>query len=453
MAHPQKAITLALAAFLFGSTVYRAVTLSVTVDEAYTYTQFVLPPALAGAGEYDANNHVLHTLLVKLSTRALGASDVTLRLPALAGAALFFTALYRMLVQLAGPGSWWLPLGYALAGGNTLIGDLLPLARGYGLALGLFTLGLSLLLDDERRRRQWAGVALGLSVAANLTLAFPVCGLLAGVLWLDRRAGIGTAAIAAGSAAALLAVPMRNAMGATFYFGADSLLVSLRSLVGGSLTRNLSEAGGPVPAGIAAMAAVLIATVVIGVWRGRNDRALFLMAASIGMGLALVAAAHYGAGFPYPHGRTGLAWILLTAVALAGLAVRFRAVAVLAAPVGLAALFCYGQAWSTAATIAWEWDAGTRSIAEVIAARTRPPGRGVVRVGSSGPMSHTLNYYRVTRGWDWMADVTRDDIRQGRYDYYAVFGDDRAWVESQAMTVLYEHPVARSILAVPGPGR
>ena len=100
MAHPQKAITLALAAFLFGSTVYRAVTLSVTVDEAYTYTQFVLPPALAGAGEYDANNHVLHTLLVKLSTRALGASDVTLRLPALAGAALFFTALYRMLVHL-----------------------------------------------------------------------------------------------------------------------------------------------------------------------------------------------------------------------------------------------------------------------------------------------------------------------------------------------------------------
>ena len=441
-----RALSLVLLGLLFGVTVYRAVTQSITIDEAYTASQFVWRPLGAMAAEYDANNHVLYTLLAKLTT-AWGTTDLTLRLPALVGAALFFAALYRLLGQLAGggPSPWWMPMGAALIGANTYILDMLPLARGYGLALGLFTLGLSLLLD-----KAWsmAGLALGLAVTANLTLLMPVAGLLAGAVWLDRRAAAGSALTAALTAAALLAAPLWHAGREHFYFGTDSPVTSLASLMGGSLTHDWSERGGPVPGGAIVAALLLAAAVAAGFGAREAGRPLFLLASTISIGALLLAAAHYLTGLPYPYGRTGLYWILLIGAGLVGLAARFRIAAWIGAPVVLAAVWFYAAAWSTEFTTDWVYDAGTRAIAERIAARPRPNAQPV-RVGASAPLSFSLNYYRLTRGWTWMAEVTRDDVRQGAYDYYAVYGPDREWAEeSQHMTVLYRHKAAGSILAV-----
>ena len=443
-----RALSLALIGWLFGVTVYRAATQSITIDEAYTASQFVWRPLGAMVAEYDANNHVLYTLLAKLTT-AWGTTDLTLRLPALAGAALFFAALYRLLGQLTSGSSspWWMPLGVALIGGNTYILDLLPLARGYGLALGLFTLGLSWSVDEAGSRSpRAAGLMLGLAVAANLTLLIPVAGLLAGLIWLDRRDAIGPALTAALTAAALLAAPMWNAAREHFYFGTDSPVTSLASLMGASLTHDWSERGGPVMGGVIVAVLVLAATVAAGFVLRGTGRALFLLASTISAGALLLAAGHHLTGLPYPYGRTGLYWILLIGAGLVSLAARFRIVAWMGALITVAAVRFYAAEWSTEFTTDWQYDAGTRAIAERIAARTRPEGR-LVRVGASAPLAFALNYYRITRGWTWMAEVAQDDVRRGEYDYYAVYGPEREWAEAQHKTVLYEHKVAGSILA------
>ena len=438
-----------LLALLYGAAVYRASTLSITVDEAYTYTQFVSRPIPAVLAEYDANNHILYTLLAKLTTAIFGASDMALRLPALGGAALFLVALFRLLRQLAGATLWLVPLGIVLIGANTYVADLLPLARGYGLALGLFTLGLSLLLDEGSSRRPgMAGLALGLAVAANLTFLFPVAGLLAGLSWLDRRAGLSAGLAALGVAALLLAAPLWNAGREHFYFGADTWVNSAGSLVGGSLTHDWSERGGPVPAGSAILAAVLASTVVAGWMLRARSRPLWLVGCSIATSFLLLAAGHAIAGLPYPYGRTGIYWLLLCGAGLVALASRFRAAAVVCLAIALAASYFYARAWSTGATIEWVWDSGTRAIAEMVAAQPRPPAGRRVRIGVSGPVSHTLNYYRRTRGWTWLEDVKQDDFRQGEYDFYVLFEGDREWAAAQHLTVLYEHPIAHSFLAV-----
>ncbi len=417
-----KVITLVVAAFLYGATVYRALTLAVTVDEAYTYTQFVSRPLLAAAADYDANNHVLYTLLAKTATTAFGPSDLTLRLPALAGAALFHVSLYRLLLGLAGPG-WWLPLAF-------------------------FTLGLSLLLDPPSGwGRRLAGIALGLCAAANFTFLFPVFGLLAGLLWLERRQGLFAACWAAGAGGALLAVPLWHAQREHFYFGGDSLLTSLGTLMGGSLTRNLGERGGPVQPAMAIMVLTLAAAVVAGVVLRERYWPLFLLASSIAPSVLLLVASHTALGLAYPHGRTGIAWLLLAGLSLTALAARFRPALWLGAPTAIVALYFYWQTGSTSSTMEWQWDAGKRAIAERIAARPRAKGQKV-RVAASSPMFHTLNYYRRIGGWDWMEDVKGDaDILQGHFDYYVLFGADRRWAERQGMTVLYEHRAAGSILA------
>ncbi len=442
-----KMLTLVLAAVLFSAAVYRAATLSVTIDEAYTYTQFVSRPLLEAAVDYDANNHVLYTLLAKASTAVFGPSDPALRLPALAGAAMFYLSLYRLLLALVGSG-WWLPLAFASIGGNTFLVDLLPLARGYGLAMAFFTLGLSLLLDPPTGwGRRLAGIALGFCVAANLTFLFPVAGVLAGLIWLERRPGIIAACWAAGAGGVLLVVPLWHAKREHFYFGGDSLLTSLGTLMGGSLTRNLREREGPVQPAMAIMTLALAAAMVAGTALRERSRALFLLSSSIASGVLLLVIGHFAAGLVYPYGRTGIAWILLAGLSLAAIGARFRPALWLAAPVAIIALFYYQRAWSTATTIEWAWDAGTRAICERIAAQPRANGQ-TIRIAASAPMSHTINYYRRTRGWEWMEDVKADgDIQHGNFDYYVLLDADRRWAETQGMTVLYEHRAAGSILA------
>jgi hypothetical protein len=425
---------------LFAATVYRAATLSITIDEAYTYTQFVSRPLAVALSEYDANNHFLYTLLAKGTTRVFGPGDLALRLPALAGAALFYAALYRLILRLTGA-TWWLPLGFALVGANTNITDLLPLARGYGLALALFTLGLSLLLDETPSRRL-AGTALGLAVAANLTFLFPVAGLLGGVIWLDRRAAIPTVTSAIVVALILLIWPLWHAHRESFYFGTDTLAKSAFSLMGNMLARDWDNRSVPVIVASALMALTFGSTILAGLLT--RARPLFLLAASIGLALALQMGAHYGAGLVYPYGRTGIAWILLFGVSLVALGSRFRAVALVALP----AFYFYWRTWSTTATIEWAWDSGTRGVAESLAAQPRPGDRKI-RLGATPLLQHTLNYYRLSRGWTWLDDVSAEGVRKGEFDYYAVIGEDREWAEKQGMKVLFDHPGSGSALVKP----
>lgn len=440
---------LALTAFLFLTTVYRAATQSITIDEAYTYSQFVARPLGAAMSEYDANNHVLYTLLARLSTGMLGASELPLRLPALAGALLFFASLFRLLLrQLTVESRLLLPFGVALVGANTYVLDLLPLARGYGLALGLFTLALALLAKPGAPPVA-AGIALGLAVAANLTFLFPAVALAAAIIWLERSAAAWRfAAAAVLSAAPLLALPLSHAGRDHFYFGTDSLANSLASLAGASLTHNWNERGGPVPAGSVIAVAVLAATIVAGlVWR-RTQRTLFLLAATIAGSATLLIAAHYSTGLPYPYGRTGLYWILLFGVGLIALAPLHRAAQGIAIGVTLAAVFCYATAWSPRFTTDWQFDAGSREIAERIETlHLHEKDRPVVRVAASDLLAPSLDFYRVTRGWTWMRRVKRGGPEP--FDYYVAIGEDREWAEREGLSILLDHPIAGSVLVAP----
>ena len=163
--------------FFFGVTAYRAATQSLTIDEAATYVGYV-HHGWQGIfhGPFDANNHILYSVLEKLARQWFGLSEFALRLPALAGAAVFLWSLARLCALLT-PGLWFSLLAFLLVAANPLTLDFLVAARGYGLALGLLALALwqcvEFLRDSRWRRLLVASVALGLSAAANLIFAFP----------------------------------------------------------------------------------------------------------------------------------------------------------------------------------------------------------------------------------------------------------------------------------------
>src|SRR5689334_9205606 len=77
--------------------IVRACRQSITIDEADTYLSWVAP-AYPTQWSVNSNNHVLNSILMRVFTWAFGVSHLTVRAPALLGAALYIVAAYRLCV-------------------------------------------------------------------------------------------------------------------------------------------------------------------------------------------------------------------------------------------------------------------------------------------------------------------------------------------------------------------
>ena len=86
------------ALFAFVWAVARACVQSITIDEADTYLAWVARPN-PSHWEAASNNHVLNSLLMRLFTSVFGVSHLTVRAPALLGAAIYIAAIYLLCVE------------------------------------------------------------------------------------------------------------------------------------------------------------------------------------------------------------------------------------------------------------------------------------------------------------------------------------------------------------------
>jgi len=339
-------IAAALAVALFLVAVYRAATQAITVDEAATYVDFASLPYGMMWKVYNPNHHVLHTILCYFSTRILPLSEFSLRLPALLGAALYLAAAFRICRLLFARASVFLA-AFALLTLNPFVLDQLSVARGYGLAAGLWLWSLYWALsivgrDDPRASRfelSRIGLALGLAIAAHLSFAFVsvaeavlllpclfgarIRRLCSGALWL-----LGPAAAVV--AALVLPVVFQNREGyvlgaatptdAFLSLSAFSLLYKSASFDVFGIPRALGL--GALPwIGLSAVAGVLTASSAavsmarsLYFWRrtGRfaalsgEARSVFLIGGQLVLALCAAGACHFLFRIPYPAGRTGL---------------------------------------------------------------------------------------------------------------------------------------------------
>src|SRR5262249_13778352 len=163
---------------VFGWNVYRAATLGITHDEAVTYQWFVaggLERSYSTDG-YEADNHVLYSLLAWAGVRLFRPSGFALRLPSVLAGPLLLIATGRLFWLLAGSRVLSL-IGLVVVALNPLVMDFQVAARGYGLGLALSVwawheLARSL-VSPEPRRLLAVAICQGLAVGANLVYAFP----------------------------------------------------------------------------------------------------------------------------------------------------------------------------------------------------------------------------------------------------------------------------------------
>ena len=151
---------------------------SIVGDEGLTYLFFVRPswPSLWEPG---ANNHLLNSMLMRGFIALFGLHHLTVRGPALAGAAIYIASAYALCRMISGDWKIRLPLFICLVY-NPFVFDFFVAARGYGLATALLlaaivTAARSLQSDPPRRvvaACAAASAMIGLSFTANFSFAF-----------------------------------------------------------------------------------------------------------------------------------------------------------------------------------------------------------------------------------------------------------------------------------------
>jgi hypothetical protein len=160
----------------------------ITIDEASTCFNHVprrLFDILTYATDATPNNHVLNTILIKILTGIFGMNYVVVRIPALAGGALYVWAGLAIARRFDIPELRLFSL--IMLCGNPFVAEFFALARGYGLSVGLMLFAVwrtMVWMEGHRRPVLTEAVVLGaVSVLANFTLLnffVPFVGIL---LW------------------------------------------------------------------------------------------------------------------------------------------------------------------------------------------------------------------------------------------------------------------------------
>ncbi len=478
-------LTATLLAALLALNVRRARTQSFTTDEAFTYNRFVSPPVSEMLADYDANNHVLNTILMRVSAALFGVSEFTLRIPSLLCGLLYLGGVFTLCRYLFGT-SWLFVLAAALLALNPLLVDYLSAARGYGPALAFLVWALYFLARHLEERRTWqlylGAVALALSVASNLAFVFagaPLAGLFSAILlvdgrWRGERWVIADHFLVPGIAVVfvLVVVPLSHATPGSFYVGTRSLAEAVDSLVVPALFHQPSPAAPSTVQvwlriiGLAFVPGLVLAGLAVLAWLAvrlgrarsaenldRAERFLLLTAGATAGALLLLVAGHHLLGLPYPERRTGLYFVLLLgltgSVMLKMLWERGGIGRLAAAPglaVALAATLQFASQWDVQSYDEWQADAPMKIIMGMVRER-RPEAAGrALRIGASFQVEPTVNFYRQLYRLDWIEPVARAPV-VSRCDYYILAEEDAARAGQLSLEVLYRDPLSGTLLA------
>jgi len=166
-------IILLLSIAIFSYIATKATVSSFTIDESYTYLHYVhhsFMDILSHKNPY-TNNHLLNSLMMKYSEKALGTSEISLRLPNLIMFLVFL--IYTFLLFKKSNRILGLSI-FVLMITNTCLIDFFGLARGYGLSIGFMVMSLFHLIQsfsgNKNKHLVLFNMSALLSILSNFTL-------------------------------------------------------------------------------------------------------------------------------------------------------------------------------------------------------------------------------------------------------------------------------------------
>jgi 4-amino-4-deoxy-L-arabinose transferase-like glycosyltransferase len=441
---------------------YRAATQSITVDEATTYLQYARGHWADIWSNYNANNHILYSILARLSVRAFHISDFTLRLPSVLAGFFFAIGVYRVLEEtVASRATRWIALvGLCTA---PLLLDFSVAARGYGLSLALLVWAIYF---SVRGREVWAGVFLGLSLAANFNIAFPALGLIAYPFFLaegslERRLrrtlpiGLSAAAVFG----AICGPVLLQMQPGNFYVGEASIRTALYELVFTFIRATPGHPGwfgggdGAHATEYVFLPAMLLFTIAVSaraVWKKQSSPRALAPAFALVLALAAIAGAHILIGFNYPVDRMGLYLFLLLGLAwaIAASLVQDRRVRAVNAVLAILLIAQFLTQLHTSFLALWVFDAPIKRMAQRIGEEVRGKPPGSISVSAEWFHTPALEYYRDVYRLSALKPVERFDTTplQG-FDFYVIDGYINATPQALRLIPLIKDDLSGVLLA------
>ena len=434
---------------LLAVNLYRAMTQSVTPGEAWNYDRFIAPAWTEALARFDVNNHVLNTLLVRISTAWFHLTELSLRLPSLLAGVLYLWVVFRMARRWFGDGLPFLAV-IGLLTLNPLVVDALSEARGYGMALACWMWALELLLESMESfsvsKLNLSAMCLGLSVAASLAFAAPAIALLVAFLvWSKSSGGAGgprgypacqpgaLALVVFLTAFVLLAIPLNHAEWKTLGVGATSLRQTINEITAVSLGTSLKVIGAIARVGLALVAVAGIYASAR-YWRRRDGALIALTGASLALTLMFLIAAHRWLHTPFP--QDGAIYLIpLTVLSVTAVILKRpnKAAQIAFLSVSAVLLARYLGEFPFGMYAAGSQFSGARTLAKTLRVKA---GNGAVRIGASLAAEPIVNYYRIRyRQGNWQP-IERQPLT-GVYDYYVLTPADAALIEQRHLHVLY----------------
>lgn len=482
----QKWLLTLAAIFALAWAFVRALVQSITIDEAFTYLYFVAQPFQV-VFQPGSNNHILNSLLMRISTHAFGTSNLTVRAPALLGAVLYVCLCYFLCKHITGKFSLQFPLFICLTL-NPFISDFMVAARGYSLANAFLLAAIAAPVWHRVNNRPslpatcaLASAALGLSFAANFSFAFVAgAAYLALAAWaLERRAGESVPRILAFCALPGLCVALLICGNAVAHWpkgdllwGAHSVKEMRRSLVDSSFYRLSPRfqddawyramtflAPQLVPLMFVLGLCKFAAAKLDGSWLQDADARWLGTFATALAGIAALSvtiswlAFHFD-GLPLPLGRTGIYLVpLCTLIAGAIAAAPSRSAVSRWLSRSLTAIFiCLAVYFVLCLRLnyfkEYDFDADIKEVYSVLAQLNRT--YGVADTNVTGLYASALNYYRVLSGRESFPkfELEVPELSPGRSIYVV---DGRYWrgfIDQEKLAIVYRGKFSDVVVAV-----
>ncbi len=439
--------------------VARACLQSVVIDEADSWLIFASKTDPILAWWPSSGNHILNTLLERLSTAVFGLNELTLRLPAICGAVIYIGSCLYACWRLAS-----LPLFLCLVY-NPLVLDFLVAARGYSLALAFLMAALAAIVDTMLSESPVdkpllaVSVLLGLSFCANFSF-----GIVDGVtlaafsIWAwqrTRKLSVIAAAVlpAATVVFCICGYTLRNWPKGQLYFGSHSLLETARGLIHSSYFELNPNIVHPLLKPVLQLLTHLLwpAAVILGLallLRARTPLVKLLLGIVICTVLLHWLAFHLF-GLLLPRQRTGLFFVplvmLLFGTLLAGAGPTARRLGA-----GLLTLnaICFFGCLRLSYFEEWKFNSDTKQLYWTL--HYLDQNCGVHRFVTQWYYSASLNFYRQQYHDSWLPEFTADRAMappEGEA-YVLFYKEAEHFIQQQKLRVIYHNKDSQAAIAV-----
>ncbi|MCE3277832.1 MAG: hypothetical protein K0S44_23 [Bacteroidetes bacterium] len=480
---PANIVIIIIAVLLFCYTAFRAMILSITWDEAYTYIEFARNGKVL-LESYDlmsANNHILNTWLMILFTKAFGVSEFVMRMPVL-----FTYILYLCFsAKLAGKinRKWFSVTAFIVLNVNPYMIDFFTVARGYGLSIGLMMSSLYFLyqFNSERKTRS-AVISLifaGIAVLASFVLLHYFLVLFGLIIILTfyyeqenskERTGLIIKVLKKLIAPFLVAILLflfvipitldLKAAGALFFGGERSFWSDTISTI---VDRCFYEIGYNYWLQRITKAFIFLVLICSAIYfclkffkKQLNTNTLFLGSCLFLISFCCLSTVvqHHLMGTAYLLDRTALFLVILFSLIFVFFITELSAQSPLSVYlVHVSAAFMlihFFLCCNLTYVLEWRFDANTKEmLSDLNEIKAVPKGKETVSVGIPLIFHPATNFYRELKDYSWLNTTWRKETNNMLHDYFCISKNDLKGFNMDSLQIIKTYPGTGNMLARP----